>query len=182
MGLAAVALATGLCGVSEARADEFIPLFVGRVAAGPAFHFNDRYDITPSGEMTIGAAVFQSGSSQGLTDTWGLFVNPELGWTTQSYTGEAFELNMFNLAFGVGYGHPYFAVDVRPRFLIGDGEEGFAIGARHALGLHVFLDMFTVEAGHQFVSYGGDLRHTVELYGGINFGTIYSLARGEILL
>lgn len=177
------AVVATLLGVSsEARADEFVPLFVGRFAGGPSFHLGDNYGITGAGEITLGASVFQSNVSNGLTDTWGLFLNPELGWTTQTYGGSEFEVNMFNLAFGVGFGHPYFAVDVRPRFLIGDGEKGFVVGARHSLGVHIFLDMFTIEGGHQFVSYGGDLRQTIELYGGINFGTIYSLARGEIVL
>ncbi|MFO0549769.1 MAG: hypothetical protein U0271_15355 [Polyangiaceae bacterium] len=175
-------MAATLCGVSEARADEFVPLLVGRFAGGPSFHLGDRYGMTGGGEITLGAAIFQSGRSNGLTNTWGLFINPELGWTTQTYGGDPLEVNMFNLAFGVGFGHPYFAVDLRPRFLIGSGDEGFVIGARNSIGVHFFLDMFTIEAGHQFVSYGGDLLHSIELYGGINFGTIYALTSGEIAL
>jgi hypothetical protein len=176
--LGAASAATLFLIASNAQADDFAPIFVGRFSGGPSFNFDDD-DIGGSGEINIGAALFTTERSNAFTDTWGLFLNPELGYTFLIQEGTGDMVHMFNLLFGVGIGHPYFAVDFRPRLLLGGGPEGACAGLRHSVGMHIFFDLFSFEGGHQFLGYDG-LRHSAEILGGLNFGMLYQLATGEL--
>ncbi|MBI4950532.1 MAG: hypothetical protein HY908_00720 [Myxococcales bacterium] len=80
------------------------------------------------------------------------------------------------LTVGVGAGVPMVYALYQPRLLAGtltrddidDGARHGTVGMRNALGLHMLLDMFSLEVGHQFMSAGGGLEHDVHVLIGTN--------------
>jgi len=167
---AALALAS-----AEAFAEDKVHAVpVLRVALGPAIH------VAPPVEENVQLAVDLNAGVSMLFPTRsrsyiGIVVNPEAG-----YSFDGIGLHAFNLTCGVGYGHALAAITYHPRLLAGTLNDQFAIGMRNGLALKLFVDMMSLEIGHQFVKDpNGTLHHSVNIMGGVNPAAfVYLLATG----
>ena len=159
--LAATALAFSLlAAVTRARAAEEVDATpVLRLSVGPAVHVAPAADRSTqvAFDVTAGyARLFGKGDV-------GFVLEPELGY---SFDGSG--LNAFNLTCGVGFGVLVAAVTYDPRLIVGKEQGLTAVGMRNSLMLHGYLDMVSLEVGHQMVSYGGALHQSVQFMLGVN--------------
>jgi hypothetical protein len=159
--LAATALAFSLLAtVTQAHAAEEVDATpVLRLSLGPAVHVAPAADRSAqvAFDVTAGYARLFGPSDVGFV------LDPELGY---SFDGSG--LNAFNLTCGVGLGSLMAAVTYDPRLIVGKQHDLTAVGMRNSLVLHVFLDMASLEVGHQMVSYGGALHQSVQTMVGVN--------------
>jgi hypothetical protein len=157
--LATTALAFSLLVTRAGAAEEVDATPVLRLSVGPAVHVAPAADRSTqiAFDATAGyARLFGKGDV-------GFVVDPELGY---SFDGSG--LNAFNLTCGVGLGALVAAVTYNPRLVVGKQHDLTAVGMRNSLILHVYLDMVSLEVGHQMMSYSGALHQSVVSMVGVN--------------
>jgi hypothetical protein len=149
-----------VCVPLEARADDLAVVPVLRVALGPAIRLAPATDdgLRFAADVTAGVAVAPSGMKH-----VGVVLNPELG-----YAFDGIGAHAFNLSVGVGYGHPLVYVSYQPRLLAGRAGTDTLVGMRNGLAMHVLADMASLELGHQFVHFNGELHHSFTIMFGVN--------------
>ncbi|MFT3770683.1 MAG: hypothetical protein QM820_35105 [Minicystis sp.] len=152
---------------AEARADSMtIP--VVRFALGPAFHLAPQQDPSTRIAADITAGFTYDGGSFTKGGSVGWLLHPELG-----YTYDGLGLNAFNATCGFGVGTLAVDVAYQPRLIVGTVDDaGAAVGMRNGIMLHAFVDIASVEVGHQFVRWGGAFHHDVRVFLGINPASI----------
>ncbi|MBI4957823.1 MAG: hypothetical protein HY908_37810 [Myxococcales bacterium] len=162
---ALAAAATVLAAAPSARADDdLLPLPAFRVELGPVIHIG-QVEPTFALDLDAGAVVL-------FGNDFSFALNPELGYSFDSYGSHA-----FNLLFGFGGGVPLAYMLLQPRFLAGtlvkDGGSGAdetfaATGMRNGIGLHFLFDLVSVEVGHQFLYSDGTFHNDVHVMFGTN--------------
>ena len=146
-----------------ARAEEaFLPSV--HLGLGPAFHIEPRDERATQLGFDATAGVLYTDRKAGVFDT-NVFLGLEAGY---AYDG----LGMHALAVTptVGYGVPLAFLAYQPRLLVGDVDGATAIGMRNGLAMHLFLALGSLEIGHQFVSFEGELHHSLQLTFAVNPG------------
>lgn len=164
--LAALAVAAVTLAASpSARADDDpLPLPAFRAQLGPVIHIG-QVEPTFALDLDAGAVVL-------FGDELSFALNPELGYSFDSYGSHA-----FNLMLGFGGGVPMAYMLLQPRFLAGtlvqdagDGSDATfaATGMRNGLGMHFLFDLLSVEVGHQFLYSEGTFHNDVHVLFGTN--------------
>jgi hypothetical protein len=141
---------------------------VARVQLGPAIHVAPEVDEGTefSLDLNFGASVLQRTRAK-KRFVW----NPEIGY---SYDGIG--LHAFNATVGIGFGNHTFVAAYHPRLILGRANDDTAVGMRNAIMIHAIVDMFSMEIGHQFVSYSDAMHQDIKVMFGFNPGSLVGLA------
>lgn len=159
-GVTATAIAAFLLPARVAEATEWGLTPVLRLSGGPAFH------VEP-GEKAVTQLAFDVTAGAGLGGdslySSSLQLMSEIG-----YSYDHFGSHLFTASVGVGYGNFAAAVLYHPRFLVGTEGGHTVFGVRNSLGIHIFNDIYSLEAGHQLLASGTALQHDVRILLGLN--------------
>lgn len=126
-----------------------------RLALGPSFH------IAPKAEKGTEVAFDATAGVNFAVAGWskpGMILSAEAGYAYDGITDHAFQL-----APGIGYGHPLAFVSYHPHLLIGSG-----LGLRNGLAMHLLGDMMSAEVSEQFMSFDGAAHHDFRVMFGVN--------------
>jgi hypothetical protein len=158
--LTAMAMAAVLLPARIAAATEWGLTPVLRLSAGPAFHVEPGAKAVTQLAFDVTAGAGLGGDSLYSSS---LQLMSELG-----YSYDHFGSHLFTASVGVGYGSFAAAVLYHPRFLVGTEAGQTVVGIRNSLGIHIFNDIYSLEAGHQLLASGGSLQHDVRILLGLN--------------
>lgn len=178
-GLALAGITLGLL-AAEARAADRPEVIAGplptlRIRLGAAAHLTqlaqpEQPAQPPQPELARGAADFALDLAAGYPFFWrsetsarlvGLY--PEL-----SYTYQVSERHLFTAGGYVGLGTFNVLGSYGARFVAGTDHGQAALGVRHGLGLHLLLDMLSLEVAHQPLWIGGQVQHDLLVFVGLN--------------
>lgn len=169
----ACAMASVLAAVSApgmAWADDGLALVSARASIGVEGHFGAVEGAAPGMDATAGFV--------GYTGRWGLFLNPELGWSGTTLGKESvfgFDTHMFSASCAIGYAHPAFGVAWRPRLLVGAGPDGVVGGMRNSVVFPFVGDIVEIEAGYQILGTSAGPEHALQGYFGVNMGVLFHM-------
>ena len=155
---AAMALATG-----DAAAEEgFLPS--AHLGLGPGFHIEPKEERATQFTFDATAGVLYTDRTGDVFET-NAFLGLEAG-----YAYDGLGLHAFAVTPMVGYGVPLAYLAYQPRLLVGDVDGQTAIGMRNGLAMHLFLSLGSLEIGHRFMSFAGELHHSLQLMFAVNPG------------
>lgn len=112
------------------------------VAVGPRWPLPTG-DVTVAVDIKVGVRLGFTGN-EGPTAP-GFWLSPELGYSYAPST------HLFVVGTGLGFGSRRFAIDYTPRFVVGSGPSGTALGGRHGLSFHLLNGLLGVEVAHQYI-------------------------------
>lgn len=165
-----VTLLLAAAGEHSAQAEASIwagPYPTLRIRMAPAVHLTTsppverRVDFAL--DLAVGVPIFISPSGSGDLLDRVVVIYPELGYAFQNLSQHLFTGGAY-----VGFGPGMVFGSYGARFLAGQEQNTRAIGLRHGLGLHLFVDVLSLELQHQVLWLGGQSRHDLVVWLGVN--------------
>lgn len=144
---------------TDAWARDELPIPVLRLGFAPAVH------LAPESEeqTTLGVDLTAGMQFPIGDDDFVVVPGVEAG-----YAFDRIGVHTFNVALGIGAGHPYAFISYHPRFLVGKAGDATAVGMRNGLAMHVLMDIASLEIAQQFMHYGDGYHHDLRFTFGVN--------------